>query len=195
MITKNNFVFFNADESFSSVHQYYKNLSKQESKNHNALYSVNSVESVIENIKKMEFSYLNESEKTRLLKLLEKEQKGAVQDNSDIYEKKIYLFFAILDFIERSNTPHSFDYIKEDDIKIGSFSGEFANELNDIQEFSGYNPLMFTNSLKKPPVISWENGWKELAQKLGSAFACDIELKEYSAFLKKYEKFRNSILG
>lgn len=195
MITKNNFVFFNADESFSSVHQYYKNISEQESKNSNALYSGNSVESVIENIKKMEFSYLNESEKTRLLKLLEKEKKGAVQDNSDIYEKKIYLFFAILDFIERSNTPHSFDYTKEDDIKIGSFSGEFANELNDIQEFSGYNPLMFTNSLKKPPVISWENGWKELAQKLGHAFACDIELKEYSAFLKKYEKFRNSILG
>lgn len=195
MITKNNFVFFNADESFSSVHQYYKNLSEQESKNNNTLYSVNSVESVIENIKKMEFSYLNESEKTRLLKLLEKEQKGAVQDNADIYEKKIYLFFAILDFIERSNAPHSFDYIIEDDIKIGSFSGEFANELNDIQSVSGYNLLMFTNSLKKPPVISWENGWKELAQKLGHAFACDIELKEYSAFLKKYEKFRNSILG
>ncbi len=31
--------------------------------------------------------------------------------------------------------------------------------------------------------------------KLGQAFACDIELKEYSAFLKKYVEFRNSILG
>lgn len=195
MITKNNFVFFNADESFSSVHQYYKNLSEQESKNHNALYSGNSVESAIENIKKMEFSYLNELEKTHLLKLLEKEQKGAVQDKADIYEKKIYLFFAILDFIERSKSPHSFDYFEEDDVKVGSFSGEFADELNDIQEGSGENLLMFTNSLKKPPTIDWNNGWENLAMKLGQAFACDIELKEYSAFLKKYVEFRNSILG
>lgn len=194
MITKNNFVFFNTDESFSSVHQYYKNLSEQESKNNNALYSVNSVESVIENIKKFEFSYLNESEKTSILKLLEKEQKGAAQDNADIYEKKIYLFFATLDFIERSKAPHSFDYIEEDSLKIGYFVGEFADELNEIQSVSGENVLMFSNSLKKPPTINWNNGWKELAQKLGRAFACDIELKEYSAFLKKYEKFRNSIL-
>ena len=195
MITKNNFVFFNADESFSSVHQYYKNLSEQGYKNSKALYSTNGVESVIEKIKGFEFSYLNESEKTSILSLLEKEQKGAVQDHADIYAKKIYLFFAILDFIERSKAPHSFDYVKEDDLKIGSFSGEFANELNDIQSVSGENPLMFTNSLKKPPVISWENGWKELAQTLGSAFACDMELKEYSDFLNKYDKFRNSILG
>lgn len=198
MISKNNLFFFEDNDSFSSIHKLFQKFAENE-KNIKLRLKQNensSMTQIIKSLNNYNYELLNIEEKQSILNLLKKEENHLLVKENNIYEQRFYLFFALLDFIERKNIEHSFKYCLCEFNYIASFHGEFSNELNSIEKVCDCAVLNFYIEINKnKPIINFNDGWKKLAQKIGRNFICDMELKEYSSFIKKYEKFRNSILG
>ncbi|EPP7234263.1 hypothetical protein ACTOJ1_001205 [Shigella flexneri] len=198
MISKNNLFFFEDNDSFSSIHEIFQKISENEKNIMSKLWEndKSSITPIIKLLSNYNYELLNNKEAQNILSLLKKEENHLKIKENDIYEQRFYLFFALLDFIERKNIKHSFNYSLCDSIYIGSFEGEFYNELNSIQMVCDCNVFSFyIDEGKRKPTFNFNDEWKKVAQKIGRSFICDMELKEYSSFIRKYEKFRNSILG
>lgn len=185
MIIDENKVYFNKDEDLNSIKDYAENLWK--AKFNLGLYIGN--QNIIKNVEGYDFSFLNMKEKEQIVSLLKKEREGERQIENNIFDKKIFFFFALLDFIVSNKIPHRFKY----DGEAGYFEGIFQKEFLNIENINGANPLSFYSMKKKKPQLDLNACFISVAEQVRENFISDMTKKEYNEYLAGYIKFKKEI--
>lgn len=187
MLTKDNLIYFDENETSKSIKDYAKKL--WNSRADDPTVKLEHVE-LIQKIQSYDFCFLDEKEKEQVVNLLQKENVGLENAENEIFEKKFFFFFALLDFIIRKKIPHELKYLDNMNC-VASFEGEFGKEFENIQDAGGTNPLSFYSS--DYVKIDFSKKFTSVAKRIGKYFICDMLEEEYSQLLKKYVAFKAEV--
>lgn len=206
MIINNNLVYFENNDTVEDIQIYFSKLIEQENQLDKKSYGVKiekdnnkvDLQMILKAMEKIDFKE-NKSKET-IINLLKQEVDCLDNDFSNLYDKHFYSFFALLDFIQRKNIPHSFEYEgcyeSEANYWHGSFNGIFKKELESIEDVMSMAPIIFNivdctkrKTKKTLPSLLPSESFEEVTRKIKRHFISNMEDREYSKLLAAYKKF------
>lgn len=189
---KNNLIYFKDSTTEKVIEQHFKKLNEEYDKI-DSYYSSGAdrqLDYFIQNIDDMNLNFTTEKQKNNIKNLLKKERKLNIQQSLSFDRKAIASFFALLDYLERNKNKYKtfIHFELNGTLFSGQFKGDFAKELNYLDDFNIIFLTKHISELQKEDSFNWDfqDNFILTINEIKKTFLGDLEVSVFDEVLKEY---------